>query len=171
MNRVKQLADFKKILPWLLCLTLLSACGFQLRGAYQLPEAMHTTYIDASKSNTSLVKSLKRNLQLNNITLLNEKSDDAAVLKINSENKRKRIVSVDSKGRAREYSLIYEVNFSVKNAQQNFELNDQSISINRDFLFDTEDVLGNAKGEAQLYSEMQEDLVRLVLLRLQSRAH
>jgi len=171
MNRVKQTADLKKILPWLLCLTLLSACGFQLRGAYQLPEAMHTTYVDASTSKSSLVKSLKRNLKLNNITLLDEESDGAAILKINSENKRKRIVSVDSKGRAREYSLVYEINFSVVNTQLNFKVNNQLISINRDFLFDTEDVLGNAKGEAQLYSEMQEDLVRLVLLRLQSRAN
>lgn len=155
---------------WLLCLTLLVGCGFQLRGAYQLPVAMQNTYIDPGSSNAQLVRMLKSSLKASDINVLEEASDTAATLKIFRESKSKRIVSVDSKGRAREYTLIYAISFSVKAVAENFAIEEQTISIDRDFLFDTEDVLGNARGESQLYEEMQQDLVRLILLRLQSKS-
>jgi len=155
---------------WLLCLTLLAGCGFKLRGAYQLPAAMHSTYIDSGSSSAQLIRTLKSSLKASDINLLEQASDTAAVLKVFRESRSKRIASVDSKGRAREYTLIYAVSFSVKAAADNFVIEEQTISIDRDFLFDTEDVLGNARGESQLYEEMQQDLVRLILLRLQSKS-
>ena len=86
------------------------------------------------------------------------------------ESRTKRIVSVDANGRAREYTLTYAIDFHVKVIESKFEIENQSISIDRDFQFDTEDVLGNSREESQLYEEMQQDLIRLILLRLQSKA-
>ena len=91
-----------------------------------------------------------------------------ATLKLFAAEKSKRVVSVDEKGRAREYTLKYAISFSVH--AKDFSMEAQTVSIERDFLFDTEDVLGKSRGEAQLYQEMGNDLVRLILLKLQSRA-
>jgi LPS-assembly lipoprotein len=81
---------------------------------------------------------------------------------------------VDSRGRAREYTLSYAISFSLNGPQpvtgDVFRIEQQDLRIERDFLFDPEDVLGNARGESQLYEEMRQDLVRLILLRLQSKA-
>ena len=159
-----------KFLPGLLLLALLSSCGFHLRGAYQLPAVMHTTFIEVNDGNSDLIRSLKRSLKASDITLSENRSTASAVFKVTGEQKTKRIVSVDAKGRAREYTLIYSINFSLKATQGDFELAEQTISINRDFLFDTEDVLGKSKEESQLYVEMELDIVRLILLRLQSKA-
>lgn len=159
-----------KYLPWLLCLLILTGCGFKLRGAYQLPDAMQVTYIDAEQVTSSLVRSLTRSFKTSKIQVLDEVSENAAVFKIYAETKNKRIVSVDSRGRAREYTLNYKISFSLKTGMESTDISEQTIGIERDFLFDTEDVLGNSKGESQLYEEMQDDLVRLILLRLQSQA-
>jgi len=153
----------------LLCISFLSACGFKLRGAYQLPAAMQTTYI-SSQVSADFLRSLKLALKASKIKLLDEPADDIAVLKLFRESKTKRTVSVDSKGRAREYTLTYAISFTLNNQDQAFAIEEQTLSIERDFLFDPEDVLGNSRGEAQLYDEMQQDLVRLILLRLQSKA-
>jgi len=158
----------------LLCLSLLSGCGFKLRGAYQLPPAMQQTYIGAASVNADLVRSLSIALRASDIELLDVPSDDAAQLKLFKETRSKRVVSVDSRGRAREYTLTYAISFSLTGKQpatgEAFHIEQQDLQIDRDFLFDPEDVLGNARGESQLYDEMRQDLVRLILLRLQSKA-
>ena len=128
------------VLIGLLCVLLLSGCGFKLRGAYQLPPAMNVTYIDIDESKNALARSLKRSLKSSNIKIVNQLTDDAASLKIIGETKSKRIVSVDSKGRAREYTLTYFIDFSVRAKQHNFEIDKQTVRLDRDFVFDTEDV-------------------------------
>ncbi len=153
-----------------LCMLLLSGCGFKLRGAYHLPEAMQTTYIDTAQSRSDFIRALKRSLKGSGINVVDKASDNAAALKVYNEQKTKRIISVDSKGRAREYALSYAVSFSVKALKKDFEINEQIIQIEREFVFDTEDVLGNSREESRLYQEMEQDIIRLLLLRLQSKA-
>ncbi len=156
----------------LLCAVLLSGCGFKLRGAYQLPEAMQTTRVEAAQPKSDFIRSLKRGLKSSGVRLVDETADNTAdntaVLRVYNEKKSKRIVSLDSNGRAREYTLIYAVSFSVKALTQVFEVPEQTVQIDRDFVFDTEDVLGNSREETKLYQEMEQDIVRLILLRLQS---
>ena len=168
-SNYKQSSDISLWVTCLLSLLILSGCGFQLRGAYHLPEAMQTTYIETVQPKSDFIRSLKRSLKSSGINISDNASENAAVLKIFKEQKRKRILSVDSKGRAREYALTYAVSFSIKNLQKEFEIEKQTIQIDRDFVFDTEDVLGNSREEAKLYQEMQQDLLRLLLLRLQSK--
>jgi len=159
----------KQFLVFVLGLSLVS-CGFKLRGAYELPAAMQVTYIDHQQVNSDLVRSLKISLKASDIKIVDIKTDDAAVLRLYKETRDKRTVSVDAQGRAREYTLTYALRFSMVAEQQKLEIAEQVVRIERDFIFDPEDVLGNSRGELQLYEEMQQDLVRLLLLRLQSKA-
>ncbi len=156
----------------LVLLLQLTACGFQLRGAYQLPAAMNVTYVDASRiaKSSGLNRVLVRRLKASDIKIADSASDDVAVLTLLKEQKTKRIISVDSRGRAREYTLTYSISFNVKAANAEFEIEEQDVRIDRDFVFDTEDVLGNSREETKLYEEMQVDVIRLILLRLQSQA-
>ncbi|VAW61943.1 hypothetical protein MNBD_GAMMA08-2444 [hydrothermal vent metagenome] len=154
----------------MLFLSLLSGCGFALRGAYQLPAEMRVTFVDAVQKNSNFTRTLKRSLKASDIKIVNQATDDAAVLKLFKELKTKRIVSVDSRGRAREYTLTYAIRFSVSASQKEFEIAEQEVKISRDFVFDTEDVLGRSREESKLYEEMQVDLIRLLLMRLQSKA-
>ncbi len=148
----------------------LVACGFHLRGAYQLPPQMQTTYIDASNQNSELVRALKRNLKANDIVLVDTRQDAQAVLTLFGEINKKRVISVDNKGRAREYQLIYGISFSLKSEDESLKLEQQDLKLAREFLFDTEDVLGKGREEALLIKDMQQDIVRLILIRIQALA-
>lgn len=169
---IDKFISVKRRLVYLLVPVLLSGCGFQLRGAHQLPQAMQSTYIDtpASQKNSELIRVLKRRLKANNINLLGKASADAVTLKLGKEQRTRRAVAVDSRGKAREYTLTYSISFSLSSVSADLEMPEQSIRVERDFLFDTQDVLGNSREEAQLYNEMQQDAARLILLRLQSVA-
>lgn len=143
---------------------------FKLRGAYKLPAEMQITYVKTSQPKSGFIRALKRSLKASNINIVDQVTEEAAVLSVSKESRSKRIVSVDSKGRAREYTLTYAIRFSVKAAKNKFEIEEQDVRIDRDFVFDTEDVLGKSREESKLYEEMQQDIVRLVLLRLQSKS-
>lgn len=155
---------------WLVALGLVSAmlvgCGFHLRGAYPLPTSMSATYIKASNQNSELVQHLKRTLKASDIELVDNEQQATGILDIGAEKQDKRVLSVDSKGRAREYELQYEINFELRSAQGQLVVERQTLKLARDFLFDTEDVLGKGREEATLIRDMQQDMVRLMLLRL-----
>ncbi|TNF36590.1 MAG: hypothetical protein EP315_03925 [Gammaproteobacteria bacterium] len=156
------------IAAWLML--LLSACGFHLRGAYEFPPQMATTHVAAVNPNSELVRALQRALRANQITLVDNPVDAGTVLRIGHETSSKRILSVDARGRAREYEIQYQIDVEVSSSDQGFTLPSQKLSLQREFLFDPEDVLGKSSEEADLLRDMQHDMVRLILLRIQARA-
>jgi len=151
-----------------LLILFLTGCGFHLRGAYQLPEAMAKTYVQANNQNSEFIRSLKRSLKANEVLLVETITEATALLTISSEAQNKRILSVDSRGRAREYELSYDIGFNVQDKVANFIVEQQQLKLEREFLFDTEDILGKGREESTLIKDMQQDMVRLILLRLQS---
>lgn len=153
----------------LLCLLgLLSACGFHLRGAYQLPAIMGVTQVRAANENSELVRSLKRTLKASDIQLVDREGQAQAILQLSDERQERRVISVDSRGRAREYALSYQISFQLLAPNTELRFEQQTIKLQRDFLFDTEDVLGKGREEATLVRDMQQDIVRLIMLRLQA---
>lgn len=162
--------EIKTVTSLLFVFFILTSCGFHLRGAYKLPSDMKVTYVESANDASALIRTLKRSLKSSGITLTENKSEALAVLKIYNEEQTKRVLSVDSQGRAQEYELSYAIKFAVSANDSDFEIAEQSLNIQRDFLFDTEDVLGKGREEDTLIKDMQVDIVRLLMLRLQSQA-
>lgn len=132
---------------------------------------MATTHISAGNPNSELVRGLTRALRANELSLVDNPVDANTILRIISESSAKRVLSVDSQGRAREYELQYKVSFEVTSKDQGFSLPPQQLELQREYLFDPEDVLGKASEEADLIKGMQQDMVRLILLRLKAHGH
>ena len=78
------------------------------------------------------------------------------------------MLTFDSDGKAREYELILKVTFEVRGPNNSYFLKDQSISLNRDFVFEKGDLLGANEEEQQLFSEMRNDVAKLIVYRLQT---
>ena len=152
----------------LVIVSMLSACGFHLRGDYQLPPQMTNTYIKTANKNSELFRALKRMLKASDIHIVESPQQAQAILTLDDEKQSKRVLSVDEKGRAREYEINYQVRFGVTTDMNDFLIPQQTIQMQGDFLFDTEDVLGKGREEATLIKDMQHDVVRLIMLRIQS---
>ena len=150
---------------------VLTSCGFHLRGAYRLPFQMENTFIKTADENSELIRVLKRTLKASNINVVKTEQQAQAVLRVFNEQQSKRVISVDTQGRAQEYALNYQVSFDVAATDLEFLIKEQTIKLQRDFLFDTEDVLGKGREEATLIKDMQQDVVRLIMLRLQAASN
>jgi len=158
----------------LICLLLLlqlTACGFQLRGAFELPAALSTVYIDA-RSSTPLLQDLKLILKTNGASVVDDATAATSTIKIEKEETAQRVISVDSSGRAREYELSYKVTFSVSVAidseHQKVMIDSRKLELIRDYVYDSEAVLGKSREKNILLRDMQRDASRLIMLQIQA---
>jgi LPS-assembly lipoprotein len=145
---------------------LLAGCGFRLRGSG--PGAMlpfKTVYLGVAAS--PLATELKRNIVSGGDTLVVDDPKAAdATLEIVSQGRDKKVLSLNSQGRVREYTLVSRLIFQVKDAQGKILLAPTEIAISRVLSFNESQVLAKEAEEASLYREMQSDLVQQVMRRL-----
>ena len=148
----------------ILTLLLLTGCGFQLRGSVELPpELTEISVVDAGGA--SLITPDLRDALLNRGVSVIDKANMA--LRVRGESYSKRVLSVDSSGRATEYGLSYKVRFRLQDADGGVWLPDEFISIQRDLRFDATAVLATSGQETVLQEEMRREAVIQILRRLQ----
>ena len=152
----------KKILLLALILTL-GACGFQLRGAVQLP--FQTLYVDGGGSQVG--PDLQRGLRYgSNVKIVNSLGEAQAVLQVLAESREKRILSLNAGGRVSEFLLFYRLTFRVHDGKGKELMPAQQIELKRDFSYSDTQVLAKEQEEILLYKDMQNDAVQQVIRRL-----
>lgn len=145
------------IVALLMC--VLASCGFHLRGTVEIPDQVLPIYI--ASDDAGLKNALKRLFLSNKVTPASKESDAVSILKITRVEKKRRVISTDSQGRAREYELTYQFDYEFLVNTNSLVTN--KISLSRDLAFDPLNVLAVGYETSELYEDMQKDSVRLVL--------
>ena len=145
----------------------LAACGFHLRGAYELPEHLSPLYLDKDSMSLLLYKELRSTLRASGAELTDDATTAASVLEISQEQKTRDVISVDTLGRAREYRLIYRLAFTLQASGENV-IDRSNVQLTRNLLFNPEAVLGVTEEMENIYRDMIRDSTGQILLRLQS---
>ena len=145
---------------------LLASCGFHLRGAAKLP--FESVYISAGE-NSPVGNDLTRLLRGGSNVRIADRAEDAqAVLHILSELREKQILTLTRAGTVAEFVLRYRVSFRVT-GQGNRELVPTSeIVLQRDYSFNSSQVLAKEQEEVLLYRDMQGDAVQQIVRRLEA---
>lgn len=148
----------------LLALALtLAACGFELRGLADL--AFHKLYIQGSTLTIS--KDLRKSLVINGVTIVEDPEKAELMLELMSESTQKRILSLSGKvGVVREFELIYQANFRLRDPSSELWGEVQTVSGRRDFSYDDSEILAKSFEEQRLYQDMRDDAVREIMRRL-----
>ncbi len=151
----------------ILALLVNHGCGFQLRGSLDLSADISPLYIEQNSA-FELARELKGLLAKNKVVVADDPVRVNSQLTLLSENKSRRVLSVDGDGRAKEYLLTYTVDIVIK-IKQSIETKD-SVSLSRNLLFDPEAVLAVTNESELLYKDMRRNAARLILLKLQARS-
>jgi LPS-assembly lipoprotein len=150
----------------LLATILLSACGFYLRGSGSsatLP--FQTMYL--AMGDTPLGIELKRNISNSGSTSIATDAKSAqAIVEVSVDARDKTILSLNSQGRVREYTLAYRVVFRVKDNKENELLGPTEIVVRRILNFNEAQVLSKELEEASLFRDLQSDMVQQMLRRI-----
>ena len=155
----------------ILCLVLVvcatTACGFHLRGSYDLPAHLSPLYLDKESMSLLLFKELRSTIRASGTELTEDPTVAASELRVSNERRSRDVISVDTLGRAREYRLIYRLSFSLQASGESVIDNSQ-IELSRNLLFNPEAVLGVAQETENVYRDMIRDSAGQILLRLQA---
>jgi LPS-assembly lipoprotein len=143
---------------------LLTACGFQLRGAQPLPfSSLHIGTAD----NSELGAALRRNIRALGSTQLADTPQEAqAIFSVIGEAREKVVLSLSATGRVREFQLRYRFAYRVHDLKGREFIPPTEIVLVRDISFSDERVLAKEQEEVLLYRDMQNDMVQQVLRRL-----
>lgn len=142
----------------------LSACGFQLRGQAALPfKSVYVGFPENSPVGTELKRYIRASRES---VVVNDPKAADAVVELLSESREKAILTLNSQGRVREYSLLYRLRFRVKDPKEKELLPPTEIALKRDITFNESQVIAKEKEEELLYRDMQSDLVQQILRRL-----
>lgn len=141
---------------------LLAGCGFQLRGAAELP--FESIYVPGTGG---IALAIRRNITSGTRTaVVDDPRQAQAVLDFTLEQRQKDILSLTAAGRVREFRLLYRVAFRVHDGKGGEYLPPSTVQLSRDITFNDAEILAKEAEEQLLYRDMQSDMVQQIMRRL-----
>jgi len=141
---------------------LLAGCGFQLRGAAELPFA--SIHVPGSGS---IALELKRSIRSGSRTaVVDDPKQAQALLEFALEVRQKEILSLTAEGRVREFRLLYRVGFRVHDGKGGEFIAPSTLQVVRDMTYSDAQLLAKEAEEQTLYRDMQQDMVQQIMRRL-----
>ena len=141
--------------------SLLTGCGFKLRGDYLLAPELQTLYVSSVDKHGELTRLFKKHLTMNNVKILPSYQVGKAEVRILKDTLDRRTLSLFSNGQVAEYELIYTVRYQIRiedKEPQNF-----IFELNRDYQDDPNVALAKSRELSLMLSEMRLSAVDKIL--------
>lgn len=155
---------------WIAVVALtLSACGFHLRGAMQLPDQLKSMSLDCPAVKERLFcQALERQLAANGIDTSSEQADFE--LKILEVTTNRSTASIDERGVAREIRLNLAATFALTGNEAQLLIPETRVSASQSYQNDQTQVLGKGREEQQITRELSQQLALQILSRIGAQA-
>ena len=135
-------------------LLLTTACGFHLRGSQTTKINIDNVFINGGSALAAVVKSQFINSGVSHAT---SAQSAAHIVTLKETNFEKSVLSVSpTTGKVEEYQILFQAKIDAMRADGTYIVENEKITVTRDFAFDETEVLGEFSEE----SIIQEDLVR-----------
>lgn len=141
---------------------VLAGCGFHLQGALTTPAEMERTYVAAVDRHSQFYRELRAQLGTAGVSLVDSEADATATFSIFFDDTAQRVLSVSARNVPTEYEVYYTIRYSLNSGPKNL-LDSQTLTLTRDYTYDSTLVLGKAREEEALREAIVKDLVRIVL--------
>lgn len=148
---------------------LLAGCGFHLRQSVALPSSMQRIHL-AVNNGGDLQRNLARALRNSGITIEDDSGPGVAELVVPVARFSTQTLSISGGARITEYSVQYQVNFSVVDATGKVLLPEQTVQMSRDYSYDATNTIGNQAQVEEIQRSLIDDMVQSILFRLQAAA-
>tara|TARA_B100000767_G_C19752025_1_gene531248 strand:+ start:438 stop:914 length:477 start_codon:yes stop_codon:yes gene_type:complete len=146
-----------KIFIAILISTLLSACGFQLRGSFE--SNFDSIYI--SGGTKDFTKILKKRVKQAGIKIKSSSEAERSV-EIISDTFTKNILSIGGDGKVREYEVKYQVSYRFKSQDGEWS-KPIDLEVMREYAYDDDDLLAKGAEEATLLKGMKDQIIRTMV--------
>lgn len=141
----------------LLALTL-SACGFHLRGSYDIPPELRQLNLRVNPA-SNLSAPLSNALQTAGVQL----GSGRYSLIVTREKLNKQTTNTDSRAKVAEYTLIYDLSYHITDADGEKVGDEQKLTLRRSYQYDTTTIVGKSEEEETLIRELYTDAAQQIL--------
>ncbi|WP_027328587.1 LPS assembly lipoprotein LptE [Marinimicrobium agarilyticum] len=152
----------------LVILSLVAACGWQLRGTVALSSLTDTLHITGQDTYGPLLTELRNRLQADDITLTDTPSEARYTLDIVQEQTEKRVAALGSDALAGAYELTLTAQFNVLDSRGIPIASRLTSQITRSYNASAASAGSSSQEEMLLLSEMREELAQQILRQLQA---
>jgi LPS-assembly lipoprotein len=138
----------------------LTACGYHMRGAIDIPEQLKSVYLQGASGN--LHSEMKSALRLAGGQLVSLAEQAGLVIKILRDEMRRREASIDESGYANEFELNYSLVFKLSDAEGKVLIEQREVEITRYYFNDQIDVLAKNNEEIVIRNEIYRQAVKTI---------
>lgn len=155
--------SYRTLIQILLIATLVSSCGFHLRG--KLPLSEQLSVIAVSSPDPEVKDVMVKALEGSGAQVVADVEGAPALLDMYVVEYTRKVRTIDTRGKVTGYVLRYDVRYRVVNGAGD-ELRDTRLALQRDYNFDPNQVLQAEREEDALREDMIEDLTRRIMRQL-----
>lgn len=152
----------KKVVVFVMAL-LLSACGYHLRGAFELPASMKNIYVEGGSP--QLREQFKQAIRSSSAQLASSRTGAGIVIKIFDEDFNRRVLSLSSRGKTNEFELYYRLDYELANAGDALLMARQPVEIRREYYNDQQFMIAKDNEETVIRKEMYQQAVHTIVNR------
>jgi len=140
----------------------LAACGFHLQGAFSPPAGMERTYIATGDRYSPFYREFDARLRAEGVDLTESGEEATATFTILADETGQRVLSVSARNVPTEYEVFYTITYSLDSGANGL-MPQQTLTLTRDYTYDSTLVLGKAREEELLREAIVDDLVHIVM--------
>jgi len=152
----------RKIAVFVMAL-LLSACGYHLRGAFQLPDNMKSIYIEGGSG--ALLEQFRQVMKGSSAQLASSRKEAGIVIKVFNEEFNRRVLSLSTRGKSNEFELVYRLDYEFVNARDAQLMQRQPVEVRREYFNDQQFMIAKDNEEAVIRNEMYQQAVQSIINR------
>ncbi|WP_299180288.1 LPS assembly lipoprotein LptE [uncultured Neptuniibacter sp.] len=145
-----------------LTFSLLTACGFHLRGVQDVSAEKSRVTLIANNASNNLLQSLRQNMKFNGII---ETQDAPYQLHILDHRYKRRTVTLNSDSDVDEYELSVEVTYLIADSEGKPLSSDIRLQRERSYTYDKDAATASSEQESQLKRELYESVAQSILRR------
>jgi LPS-assembly lipoprotein len=147
----------------LIAILMITACGYHLRGSYDLPKGMNKIFLQGGSP--LLQEQLNNVLKTSSGRLVDSPEKANVILRIFSDGIERRTLSLSERGRSNDIELAGHLEFDVLDPKKGVLVSREPINFRREYFNDQQDVIAKDNEETVIRKEMYLQVVRQIINR------
>lgn len=142
---------------------LISACGYHLRGAIDLPTGMKNVYLEGGSA--QLRSQFQRTMEISSVQMASSPETAGIIVRLFDEDSQRRVLSLGSGGSANYFELTYRLDYELVDAKNQILSARQPIDIRREYFNNQVAIIAKENEEGVIRNEMYQQAVRTIVNR------
>lgn len=143
--------------------SLLTACGYHLRGAYDLPKSMKNVFVQGGSS--TFRDQFNQMLKSSSGKLVETPDKADIVVRVYRDEVERRVLSLSQRGRSNDIELSGHLEYEIIDPKKGILVAREPVDFRREYFNDQQDVIAKDNEETVIRKEMYQQVVRTVINR------